>query len=334
MFKIAGVTIDGPVVLAPMAGVTTWAYREFMRSFGVNLSYTEMISDSGLIFNNKKTFAYLPRHDEERPLSVQLFGGETEKLLHAISRIEQYTDNYDFLDLNLGCPVPKVTRNNGGSAWLKYPDDLIEMVERVVAHSKKPVTVKIRIGWDEKQINVRELMPRLEQAGVSAIAVHLRTTRQLYTGKARYDIAENLQDLITVPLIISGDIYTLEDAINAVKITGAKAVMLARGQLGNPYLATQINEYFKSGKRLPDQDLLTQLEHLEKLAEMMVEEKGEKIGVLVMRNIAPHFIKNYSFAKKYRIELNTKVATLIQLKQVITQIRNEFLLIKANSDSI
>jgi len=326
MWKIANIEIKGKTILAPMAGITTYAYREFMRSFGVPLCYTEMISDSGLVFNNEITYTYLPRAEEKRPTAIQLFGGDVDKLLAAITKIEEHTDNYDFLDLNLGCPVPKVTRNNGGSAWLKYPNELISMVEKVVKKSKKPVSVKIRIGWDEKQINFKELMPKLEKAGVALIAIHLRTTRQLYSGKARYDLAENLQDLISIPLVVSGDIYTLDDAINALKITGAKAVMLARGQLGNPYLATQIETYFKEGVRLPNPTLEDQLKHLKRLAVMMVSEKGEHHGILTMRGISPHFLKGYPFVKEFRVKLS-RMKSLAELDVIIAEIRERALLI-------
>ncbi len=326
MWKIANVTIEGKTILAPMAGITTYAYREFMRSFGVPLCYTEMISDSGLHFNNKITYTYLPQGDEKRPTSVQLFGGDKTRLIEGLKKVEEHTDNYDFIDLNLGCPVPKVTRNNGGSAWLKYPDELIDMVRAVVLASKKPVTVKIRIGWDDNTINFKELLPRLEAAGVSLIAVHLRTTAQLYSGKARYDLAENLQDLITIPLVISGDIYTLDDAINALEVTKAQAVMLARGQLGNPFLATQIETYFKTGKRLKDPTLKEQLTYLERLATMMVAEKGEYLGIRIMRTIAPHFIKGYPFVKEFRMQL-TKMETIDDLKTIIKAIKKSTLLI-------
>lgn len=326
MWKIGNIEIKGKTILAPMAGITTFAYREFMRSFGVALCYTEMISDSGLIFNNEKTYEYLPRPEEKRPTSVQLFGGETTKLLVAIEKIEKHTDNYDFLDLNLGCPVPKVTRNNGGSAWLKHPNELIAMVGKVVKRSTKPVTVKIRIGWDEKHINFKELLPKLEEAGVSLIAIHLRTTKQLYGGKARYDLAQNIQNLVSIPLVVSGDIYTLDDAIKALEITGAQAVMLARGQLGNPFLATQIETYFKTGERLKDPSLYQQLDYLWTLANMMVEEKGEHMGILVMRGIAHHFIKGFPFTKTYKVKL-TKMSTLNDLELIIKEIKNQALLI-------
>ncbi|OQC10998.1 MAG: tRNA-dihydrouridine synthase C [Tenericutes bacterium ADurb.Bin087] len=325
MWKIANTEINGKTILAPMAGITTFAYREFMRSFGVALCYTEMISDSGLIFNNEKTYEYLPRREEKRPTTIQLFGGEKEKLLSAIEKIEKYTDNYDFLDLNLGCPVPKVTRNNGGSAWLKHPNELISMVEAVVKASTKPVTVKIRIGWDEKHINFKELLPKLEAVGVSLIAIHLRTTKQLYGGKARYDLAYNIQDLVSIPLVVSGDIYSLDDALKALEITGAKAVMLARGQLGNPFLAAQIETYFKNGERLPDPTLHEQLDYLWTLANMMVKEKGEHTGILVMRGIAHHFIKGFSFTKTFRVKL-TKMSTLANLAAIIKEIKDQALL--------
>ncbi len=326
MYKIGNIEIKGKTILAPMAGITTYAYREFMRSFGVPLCYTEMISDSGLVFNNEITYTYLPKENEKRPTAIQLFGGETNKLLAAIEKIEKHNNNYDFLDLNLGCPVPKVTRNNGGSAWLKYPNELISMVKAVVLKSSKPVTVKIRIGWDDKRIIFKELLPKLEETGVALIAVHLRTTTQLYSGKARYDLAHNLQDLIKIPLVVSGDIYTLDDAINAINITGAQAVMLARGQLGNPFLATQIETYYKTGERLPNPTLDMQLDYLYKLATMMVAEKGEHHGILTMRGISPHFLKGYPFVKEFRVKLS-RMSSIGELEAIISEIRERALLI-------
>ena len=326
MWKIGNIEIKGRTVLAPMAGITTYAYREFMRSFGVSLCYTEMISDSGLHFNNAITYTYLPQENEARPTAIQLFGGDKKRLIDGLKAIERYTDNYDFIDLNLGCPVAKVTRNNGGSAWLKYPDELIDMVSAVVRESTKPVSVKIRIGWDDKRINFKELMPRLEKAGVALIAVHLRTTKQLYGGKARYDLAENLQDLINIPLVISGDIYTHDDAIKALEITKAQGVMLARGQLGNPFLATQIETYFKTGERLPSPSLVTQLAYLETLTKMIIAEKGEHKGMLTMRSIAPHFLKGYPFVKEYRLKM-VKMSTFADLMAIISEIKERILLI-------
>lgn len=325
MWKVANIEIKGKTVLAPMAGITTSAYRKFMRNFGVTFSYTEMISDSGLVFNNANTYSYLPKDDEQGPLSIQLFGGDIERLVAGLQKIEEHTDNYDFIDLNLGCPVPKVTRNNGGSAWLRYPDQLIGMVKAVVAASKKPVTVKIRLGWDEETINFRKLLPRLESAGVALIAVHLRTTAQLYSGKARYDLAHNLQDLINIPLVISGDIYTLEDAIMALEITKGQAVMLARGQLGNPFLATQIETYYKTGEILPNPTLNEQLDYLLTLADMLIAEKGEHLGILTMRGLGPHFLKNHPDIKVFRKQL-TAMKSFEELKTIIAKIRNEFLL--------
>lgn len=319
--KIGNIEIKGKTILAPMAGITSYGYRTFMRSFGVPLCYTEMISDSGLYFSNEKTYAYLPPDTEARPTSIQLFGGTTERLLQGLAAIEKHTNNYDFIDLNLGCPMPKVTRNNGGSAWLKDPDGMIEMVESIVAKSKKPVTVKIRIGWDENNINFKELLPHLEKAGVAMIAIHLRTTAQLYSGKARYDLAHNIQDLVSVPLVISGDIYTLDDAIKALEVTKAEGVMLARGQLGNPFLATQIETYFNTGERLQDATLNDQLKYLEVLAKLIIEEKGEHHGVLTMRTIAPYFLKSYPHVKSYKTRL-VGIKTFEDLSAIIGEIRS------------
>jgi nifR3 family TIM-barrel protein len=324
MFRVGETKIKSKVILAPMAGFTSYAYRKFMAPFGVGLFYTEMVSDAGYLYNNKETIKYLPQEDDVRPLALQLFGGKEEQLISAIEKLEKSDYKYDILDINLACPMPKVTRNNGGAAWLRKEEELLSMLEKVVKVSTRPVSVKLRIGWDENSINIRNLLPKIEKVGVSLIAVHLRTAKQMYTLKARYDLAANLGDLVQIPLIISGDIYTLEDAINALEITKADGVMVARGGLGNPHLIRQIDQYFKTGKVLPPSTLDKQLEYLEQLALLLVEEKGEQTGISCFRGIGPHFLKGFPGLKKYRIELTQNCKKIDDILNLIKRIKIDF----------
>lgn len=321
MYKIGNVEIGGKVVLAPMAGITSYAYRVFMAPFGVSLTVTEMISDCGIIYNNEETLNYLPQKGDPRPIALQLFGGESETLVKAIQKIEAMPNvAYDILDLNLGCPVPKVTKNNGGSAWLKDEERLLDMLTAVVKASTKPVSVKIRIGWDDSSINFKQLMPKIEKTGVKMIAVHLRTTKQLYGGKARYDLGENLKELINVPLVISGDIFTLDDAINAMEITKADGVMVARGSMGNPHLINQIDHYYRTGEKLPPATLQDQIEYLREFARLLVLEKGEKTAISNLRGIASHFLSGFAHTKQYRIKISQTMTTLDDLNKILDEI--------------
>lgn len=323
MFKIGNVDIKGRVVLAPMAGVTSFAYRLFMAPFGLDLTVTEMISDCGIIYGNEETLKYLPQKGDPRPIALQLFGGEKDNLVAAIKKIETMEQvEFDILDLNLGCPVPKVTRNNGGSAWLKDEQRLVEMLEAVVATSSRPVTVKIRIGWDEDSINFLELIPKIEKSGVKMIAVHFRTTKQLYGGKARYELGNNLRAKMTVPLVVSGDIFTLEDAISALEITGADAVMVARGSMGNPHLIKQISHYYQTGEKLEAVSLKDQISYLRQFARLLVEEKGEKTAISNLRGIASHFLSGFPHTKQYRIKISQTMTCLADLDAILDEIDN------------
>lgn len=323
MYKIGDVEIKGKVILAPMAGITSFAYREFMAQFGTSLTVTEMNSDCGIIYQNEETLKYLPKAGETRPIALQLFGGEAKTLVRAIEMIEGMPNvEYDILDLNLGCPVPKVTKNNGGSAWLKDEKNLLDMLTAVVAISHKPVSVKIRIGWDEDSINFKQLLPKIEQTGVKMIAVHLRTTKQLYGGKARYELAENLHDLIRIPLVISGDIFTLEDAIKAIDITKADGIMVARGAMGNPYLIRQISHYYETGEKLDSPSLRDQISYLKTFASMLVEEKGEKTAISNLRGIASHFLAGFHHTKPFRIRISQTMTTLQDLFEILDELAN------------
>lgn len=317
MWKIGNIEIKSHVVLGPMAGITSLAYRDFMKPFGVGLSVTEMVSDCGLIYGNKTTLEYIKTSDVDRPVAIQLFGSSADTICKAIDIVLQHNKNIDLIDINLGCPVPKVTKTGAGSALLKDPKKLEEMMGKIVKHSPLPVTAKIRLGWDEKSINVFENVKSLENAGVAAIAVHARTTKQGYSGKANYELIRDLGKDMKVPLIISGDIFSLDDAIKAIEITKATAVMVARGGVGNPNLVTQINEYLNNGKKLPDVSQETNIEYLYKFTDMLIEEKGEDRAMMVLRGIAPKFFNSYPNMKNLKAELSQKLSTRKSLREII-----------------
>lgn len=321
MWKIGNIEIKSHVVLGPMAGVTFLAYRDFMKSFGVGLSVTEMVSDCGLIYENKTTLDYIKTSDDDHPCAIQLFGSSAETLCKAIDIVLEHNSNFEMFDINLGCPVPKVTKTGAGSALLKDPKKLEEIMTAVVKHSTKPVTAKIRLGWNQDSINVFENVKALEKAGVAAIAIHARTTKQGYSGKAQYEIIKNLGSQMKVPLIISGDIFTLEDAINALEITKATAVMVARGGVGNPYLITQINHYLETGEKLDNVSLETNLNNLVKLTDMAIKEKGEYRAMMIMRGIAPKFLNSYPDMKTVKSELAQQLTTRESLMKIIEKCR-------------
>ena len=317
MWNIKNIKIKSHVVLGPMAGITSLAYRDFMKPFGVGLSVTEMVSDCGLIYGNKTTLEYIKTSDVDRPVAIQLFGSSAETICKAIDIVLQHNKNIDIIDINLGCPVPKVTKTGAGSALLKDPKKLEETMSEIVKHSPLPVTAKIRLGWDEKSINVFENVKALENAGVAAIAVHARTTKQGYAGKANYELIRDLGKNMKVPLIISGDIFSLDDAIKAIDITKATAVMVARGGVGNPNLVTQINEYFNNGKKLSDVSLETNIKYLYKFTDMLIEEKSEDRAMMVLRGIAPKFFNSYPNMKSLKAELSQKLTTKQSLIDIV-----------------
>ena len=312
--KIGGIEIKGHVVLGPMAGITTLAYREFMKPFGVGLSYSEMVSDCGLDYKNRRTYEYLATSKKDRPIGIQLFGFSLEHTIPAIKICEENCD-YDILDINLGCPVTKVVKTGAGSAWLKDPDSLYLYIKGVVEASHKPVTAKIRLGWDEKSINVFEVARKLEQAGVAAITVHSRTRAQGYSGVADHSKIAGLKETLSIPLIVSGDIFTPEDAKKAIDTTHADAVMVARGAVGHPFLVTQINHYLDTGELLPDPTPAMQASYAKDFCSRLIALKGEETAVKELRGILPHFFSGYPGYKKLRSEiaLNLKTSREVEL---------------------
>lgn len=323
MFKIGNIEIKGKVVLAPMAGVTSLAYRNFMKPFGVDLTVTEMVSDCGLIYDNVKTLEYIKTTEAERPVAIQLFGSSAETICKAMDVVLAHNPNIDLFDINLGCPAPKVTKTGAGSALLKDPKKLEEMFTKICEHSPIPVTAKIRLGWNEENLNFRKNIKALEKAGIAAIGLHARTTRAGYSGKPRWDLVKDLRLEMSVPLIVSGDIYTAEDAKKAMEITGAEAVMVARGGVGNPNLIKQINMLYNKGDEVYASSIAQSKKYLLEFAEMLIEEKGEYGAMMVLRGLAPKFFLNMPDSKKIRNKLASALTTKESLLRILNEIKEE-----------
>ena len=323
MWKIKDLEINSKVVLGPMAGFTFASYREFMSEFGFGVCVTEMVSDMGLIYDNEETNSYIRFKKGNYYTGVQLFGHDPENIKKAALICLEKNDHIDFFDINMGCPVPKVTDAGAGSSLMKNPKLCGDIIRAVKSVTDKPVTAKIRLGWNNESMNYLEVIKELEDAGVDMIAIHSRTRKELYSGEPHHELLRNLRDSMSVPLVISGNIYTLDDAINALQITKADAVMVARGGVGNPTLLRQINQYFEDGTRLEGPSLKEQIEYCWKLGQMIVEEKGEFTGMRVYRSIAPKFFNGFANTKKYRVRMVTELETLESLKMILKDIAEE-----------
>ena len=324
MWKIGNIDIDGVAVLAPMAGITSYGYRDFMKPFGVAVSVSEMVSDMGLIYDNENTNKYVI-YPESHPTGVQLFGHDPETIAKAALLALKLNPNIDFFDVNMGCPVPKVVNTGAGSALMKNPSLCGQIIRRLKETVSIPITAKIRLGWDEHSINYLEVIEELENAGVDMIAIHARTRKQMYMGEPRYDLLEGLRSKMKVPLVISGNIYTLDDAIKAKKITGADAVMVARGGVGNPFLIKQIDHYFKTGERLDNPSINEQIDYCLSLADHFIEEKGEVVAMRVFRGIGSKFFSGFKNAKYYKNRLSTELTTRESLVRILEDIKWEIL---------
>ena len=309
MFKIGNVEIKNNVCLAPMAGVCNSAFRRIIKEMGAGLLYAEMVSDKAICYDNEKTKDMLYMTEEERPIAQQIFGSDKESFVKAAKIIEE-TMHPDIIDINMGCPVPKVAvRSQAGSALLKNPKKIYEIVKAVKEAVSVPVTVKIRSGWDKESINAVEVAKICEEAGASAIAVHPRTRSQGYQGLADWTIIKQVKENVSIPVIGNGDILTAEDAKKMMMDTGCDAVMIGRGVLGNPYLIKQINTYLETGVLLPDQTPVDKIKTCLKHFDYLLKIKPEKVAVLEMRTHGAWYLKglpNGVSVKKKLYELKTK----------------------------
>ena len=306
--QIGDFKIPNQVVVAPMAGVTNKAFRVICKKFGAGYVVCEMISDRGIMYQNKKTISMTAVDPHEHPMGIQIFGGTKETLVEGAKFIDQHTDA-DVIDINMGCPVNKVVNTDAGARWLLDPNKVYEMVSYVVDAVKKPVTVKMRTGWDDKHIYAVENALAAERAGASAIAMHGRTRKQMYTGHANWDILKEVASQLTIPFMGNGDVRTPEDAKRMLDEVGADAVMIGRAAMGNPWMLTRTEHYLGTGELLPEatpeQKIKTAKEHLAALCDL----KGEYVGIREFRGQAAYYLKGIPRSAR------TKVALMSATKQ-------------------
>lgn len=302
MMKIGNVTLDNPYILAPMAGVTDLPFRLLCKEQGAGLLCMEMISAKALQYKNKNTKALLSIHPQEYPVSLQLFGSDPQIISEQAKIIEELP--FQILDINMGCPVPKVVRNGEGSALMKNPCLVYDIVSATVKAIKKPVTVKIRKGFDDSCINAVEIAKIIEEAGASAVAVHGRTREQYYSGKADWDIIRQVKEAVKIPVIGNGDVTSGEKALAMKEETGCDGVMIGRGAQGNPWIFRELLEYEKSGK-LPDRPTVQTIrETMLRHARLQIEFKGDYLGIREMRKHVAWYTKGLKGSARLREAIN------------------------------
>ena len=315
--KIGNVVIDIPIILAPMAGVTDLPFRLLCKQMGAGLLCMEMVSAKAIHYRNKNTESLMAIDERELPVSLQLFGSEPELMAEVAHSIEERP--FALLDLNMGCPVPKVVNNGEGSALMKDPKLAAEIVHAISGAIQKPVTVKIRKGFDDAHVNAVEMAKRLENAGAAAIAVHGRTREQYYSGKADWDIIRQVKEAVTIPVIANGDIDSPEAAKRCIEQTGADAIMIGRGAQGNPWIFREIRHYLECGEMLPRPDAEEVKTVLRQHAQLQMEVKGEYIGMREMRKHAAWYLAGFPHAARLRKQA-CEMEKLEDLEQLIGMI--------------
>lgn len=316
MFKIGDIEIKNPIVIAPMAGISNNAFREICYKFGAGLVYAEMVSDKAIVYENEKSLEMTYTSQVEHPIAMQLFGGDVDTMVQAAKYLDTHSD-CDIIDINLGCPVTKIVKGKAGSYLLKDMDFTVNLVKAVVDSVKKPVTVKMRLGWSEDSINCIELGKRLEAVGVKAIALHGRTRSQLYQGKANWDMVKKLKESVSIPVIGNGDVKSAQEAIMRLKETGCDGIMIGRGAIGNPFLIKELSSIFeKDSVEIPrDKERLAMcMDHAERLCAL----KGERIAMKQMRGLAPWYIQGLPYSTKVK-NLLTKINSLDDLKLILDE---------------
>ena len=309
--QIGNVRLDGNLVLGPMAGVTDLPFRVLCKEQGADLIYTEMVSAKGIMYNNKNTEVLLEVAEEERPVALQLFGSDPRIMSEMAKKIEPR--NFDIIDINMGCPVPKVVNNGEGSALMKNPKLIGEIVSAMTKILEKPVTVKIRKGFGAEDCNAVEVAKVLEESGAAAVAVHGRTREQYYSGQADWDIIRKVKEAVSIPVIGNGDIFAPEDAKRMFEETGCDAVMLARGVRGNPWLFHQTKVFLETGEVPPKPPIEEVIETIIRHAHMQVEYKGDYIGMREMRKHVAWYTTGYPKSTKLRNKIN-EVETIDDLR--------------------
>ena len=313
---IGDVQLENPYILAPMAGVTDLPFRLLCREQGAGLLCMEMVSAKAIQYNNKNTKALLEIHPDEMPVSLQLFGSDPEVISEIAKRIEERP--FSILDINMGCPVPKIVRNGEGSALMKQPKLVHEIVSTTVKAIKKPVTVKIRKGFDDSCINAVEIAKIIEDAGASAVAVHGRTREQYYSGKADWDIIRQVKEAVSIPVIGNGDVVSGESAIAMQKETGCDGVMIGRGAQGNPWIFSELLAYDRTGE-MPKRPTMEEIKQMIcRHARLQVKYKGEYLGIREMRKHVSWYTSGLPNSARLRGEINA-VESLVELENLLEE---------------
>ena len=314
--KIGNVELDSPVALAPMAGGTDLPFRILCREQGCGLMCTEMVSAKALLYKNRNTKPLLETKPEERPVAVQLFGSDPEIMSEMALMLEE--GPYDIIDVNMGCPVPKIVNNGEGSALMKNPKLAGEILSAMTRKLKKPVTVKFRKGFNDESVNAVEFAKMAEQSGAAAVAVHGRTREQFYSGKADWDIIRQVKEAVRIPVIGNGDIFTPQDAGRMMEETGCDGVMVARGAKGNPWIFSRIDHYLKTGEVLPKQGPEEVKQMILRHAELLVAFKGEYTAMREMRKHVSWYTAGYPHSAALRNEINL-VETMEELTELVLE---------------
>ena len=322
MFKIGNIEIKNRIVFAPMAGVSNISFRTIIKEMGAGLIYSEMVSSMGIVYGSSKTIDLINFNEDERPISIQIFGNDVDSFVKAARYIEE---NYhpDIIDINMGCPVPKIAlKSQAGSALLKNPEKIGEIVSKVVSAVSIPVTVKIRSGWDSTSINACEVAKRCEEAGASAIAIHGRTRAQGYSGNADWGIIKDVKESVSIPVIGNGDVKTIYDAKRMLDETGVDAVMIGRATLGNPWFIKECVSYVEDGEVIPLPSISDKLDMIKKHYLLLKKYNNEKVALLEIRMHALWYIKGIPGVKKYK-SMITNCFSESEFFEVIDSIRRD-----------
>ena len=288
--KLGPFSFDAPVFLAPMAGVTDTAYRIIAHDMGCPLCYAEMVSSQGIHFKNERTLSMLASEPAERPLAMQIFAATPEMAAEAAAYVEQL-GTADILDFNMGCPAPKIVKNGEGSALMRDPERATAILTAIRKAVKMPLSVKMRIGWDESSINVVDLAKRAEAAGVDAITVHGRTREQFYRGHADWEKIGEVRRAVSIPVIANGDVRTYDDLDRIREVTGCEAVMVGRAAQGNPWIFRQLTHYLRTGERLPGPTMRERAEVIVRHLDLLLKYKGDYVGPREMRKHATWYTR-------------------------------------------
>lgn len=318
-WTIGNVPIQGKAILAPMAGVSDIAYRLLAKEHGASVVCTEMVSAMGIKYKNERTHELLRMEAVEHPVSMQIFGSNPEAI--ALGAKVVADAGADIVDINMGCPVKKVVSSGDGSALMKTPDLAARVAEAAVKAVDVPVTVKMRIGWDDDHINVVDFAKRIESTGVAAVAVHGRTREQMYMGRADWSYIKAVKDSLSIPVIGNGDVWTPEDALRMMQETGCDAVMIGRGAQGNPWIFERTNHYLRTGELRPEPTYLERLDMLLKHFELLCRYKGAALGVREIRTHAGWYMRGMPEAAYWRNRVNT-IHTVESFKKELSTYRD------------